>query len=287
MKKSLNIILAAVNVLLILIYMYVSRKIFLGVYISYLFWGISLYVLTSSCILLTNNKKAKIMQGMNVLLTVVSIAWFIIYMPVYTPSEAIDVLKASNEFDYTYSFYINESDPVDIGAINSYFVKSAYNIIAEGKEKFNVKFNPVSGKFSVETDADSVSKSIISLPGDGYYTIDEEFMAKLENAGSSYHEIFIILKDYMEKWQSKLDYCYNTLYNLLGDEAKESLKEDQSKWESTNSEQLLFEESIYFSEFGEGHKLDILKFESRCRLVRERAIFLNNMLSKFKVDSAL
>lgn len=287
MKRKINLALIVLNLLLILVYLYVSQKVFLGAYVTYFFWGISLYVFTSSGIMLTNYNQGKFMHWANMVLTVISVVWFIIYMPSYTPEKAMEVLRESNEFDESYSFYIDENAPIEEGAVDGTFVRSAYNIIAAGKEKFNVKFNPASGNFNVETDADSISKSIITIPGDGYYTIDEEFKAELSESKNSYHEILALLKDYSQKWKSKLDYCYKTLYNLLGEEGKIVLSDDQKKWEEDLKEQRIRLVNLYSSEFGEGYKLDILREEAECRAIRERALYLNDILSKFSVDETI
>jgi len=287
MKKKINIALIAVNILLILMYFYVSQKIFLGAYVTYFFWGISLYVFTSSGIMLANNSQNKFMHWANTVLTLISVVWFFLYMPPYTPEKAIEHLKESNEFDSSYTFCIDENNPIDDGAVGGTFVRSAYNIVAEGSERFNVKFNPASGKFNVSTDADSISKSMITIPGEGFYTIDEEFKALLSESNNSYHGLLALLKDYSQKWQSKLDYCYNTLYNLLSGDTRILLEEDQKKWKEESTERRMKLMNLYSSEFGDGYKLDILRAEALCRDIRERALYLNDILSKFSVDDSI
>lgn len=247
--------------------MIVEKYIFLGVYKTALFWGVSLYSLTATTIIMINTRKFPVFIWVNVLLTVIAIMWFFIYMPKYTPEKALLKLKSEQQIYVDLNLVSDPVTPVVKSNITS-FVKGSYRFIGKDNYDCAVVFNPYTGEYY-----DSYSQdSDIILPSSTITEIDRAFEDEynLIADNDSYAKILVLSK-YKKIWFKEANDIYNKLLSVLKDDNKILLINDQKAWTEKYESENNLSTSILSERYTSGNNLDLYELENSMYYARARA----------------
>ena len=181
MEKRACAALAAINFLLIAFNIIFISSLYMGAYKTFLFWGINLYVFTSSILMVINKKESVGFIALNIALTLISFIWLIVYMPKFTPNNAVKYILAQKEFAGAKEVYLDASNPLNNDRA-SFFIKNGYNIIVDYGEnnKERISFNPRSGKYKIASEATINSSQFSDFAGNANF--DQEFLDEVKSS---------------------------------------------------------------------------------------------------------
>ncbi len=277
MKKIIGIPLIIINILFIISAMLTEKIVFLSIYRTSLFWGVSLYALTASIIILINSRRFPVFMWVNILLTIMAILWFFIYMPNYTPDKAIEKIENDPIFS-DYTFITDHTSPIVKSNIST-FVKGSYKFTDKDNYDISVVFNPMSGEYHTSF----AHESKVYLPTDLITTIDRSFEEEynLNVDKDNYTKINILLK-YKKIWLNEVNDTYNKLLALLSDDNKILLINDQKSWTDNYVTENTLVNSILADRYKEETNLDLYDIEYSLYNARTRALKLKRIYERVK-----
>ena len=281
MKRRACVLLTVVNILLIAINIIVIPYIYKGVYKTHVFWGINLYVATSTVLMLINKGEKMSFVILNSVLTALSFIWLILYMPKFTPAGAVKYLSSLDEFKSA-KVYQDASNPVNSERA-SFFIKGKYNIIVERDpdNKEHISFNPRSGAYKA-LKSTGIKSTLVSDFFE-YAEFDQDFLDRLNAATGDSNKIRSLLMEYRNKYAEEMVKYYNLIMELFNEEEKEAFRQDQAEWRSYLLSHKNFIEDYYSNKDGGIYISDIPALESECYQYKSRASSLKYMYNKLSV----
>ena len=275
MKKAICLSVIIFNILFISGAILCEKYIFMGVYKTALFWGVSLYALTATTIMLINTREFPVFMWINVLLTFIAIVWFFIYMPKFKPAEALSEIKKDSKLA-SYELISDPVTPVEKANVSG-FIKGSYRFIDKNNPEIAFVFNPVTGSyyraFSENTDIILPSKTITEIDK----AFEEEY--NLIPDSDSYAKILLVVK-YKNIWMENLNKTYNELLYIINDDSKELLIKDQNEWTENLNNANLLSESILSERYKSDINLNMFELENSMYHIRTRAIKLKRIYER-------
>ncbi len=275
MKKLVCIPLIIINFVFIFAAILTERYVYPGIYKTTLFWGISLYALVCSCIILINERDFPVMMWINTAITIIAIVWFFLYLPKYSKTEALNIISTDGRYQ-EYSMIADPVKPVESTNISN-FIKGSYRFIASNNPGISIVFNPVSGKYdlSYSNDADVIPPSKNTSPLD--ISFEEEYNLIADN--DNYKKFELLLK-YKNRWLSELEKNYNKLYNVLTDENKALFNNEMKKWRDSYESEKTFDSSVFSQRYADSVNIDMYILENSMYQIRDKALELLRIYDK-------
>ena len=284
MRRRACAALAVINFLLIAVNIIVIPVVYNGVYKTFLFWGINLYVATSSILMIINRKEPRSFIWLNAVLTIISFAWLIMYLPKFTPQNAVNYISSREEFRSAKDIYIDSSNPVNPDIRGSLFVKGGYNVIADygSSKKVFLSFNPVSGSYKTTEDNERISSSLMLF--DNTFEKEYEFEEKYKLVKDDFNKLKSLLIEYRNDKSGEVRLYYNQLLRILNGKEKEKLINDQSEWLRYVYEHKTRVGEIYSGENNLMFNDDIMELENECCQYKARAQILEYMYNRISKE---
>lgn len=208
MKKRICIPLIIINLIFIIIAIY-SKEVYKGAYLTTFFWGFSLYSLITNILVLINNRKLTSFICISGICTLLSVIMFFIYIPKYTPSQAI--ARISNQPEFEGKTIVLNSEAPTVSSNISLFVKSAYNFTLKEDNDVKILFNPVSGNHYTY----NLYENSIILPSEYISDLDISFEEEYNQlAGDDNYGKIELLSRYKNLWNERFDLICNKINEI-------------------------------------------------------------------------
>lgn len=271
MKKRICIPLIIINLIFIIVAI-CSKYIYNGVYLTTFFWGFSLYSLIANILVLINNRKLTSFICISGLCTLLSVITFFIFLPEYTPSEALAHISRQAEFEGK-TVILNTEKPT-VSTNISLFVKSAYNFTLKEDHDVKILFNPVSGNYYTY----NLYENSVILPTEYISDLDISFEEEYNQlAGDDNYGKIELLSKYRNLWAERFDTICSKINEISDEETRNDFNSYIVKMAEAHSDDEYIIKKIADKHLNESFSTDMAVLENQIYRIRTDTLNLERL----------